>query len=228
MRRLAVWCIKLPAVAILLYLIAALVGAVIPHRTDLPLGDRLVKIYLLRGPIHYDFLLPNTAETREQLGFLGKTGIDLANPAAKWIMIGWGGQDFYTTIGTYKDVSARAVWRGVTGDASVMRVSLAGDLRPDAPVLPLRLGRRAYVRLLDNITASFAEGARTEPLNHPGFSPHDKFYPAKGRFHIFRTCNVWIGEMLRGSGVRFGLWTPAPFAVTFSHWLFHAPGTQPP
>jgi hypothetical protein len=54
----------------------------------------------------------------------------------------------------------------------------------------------------------------------PGLGPRDVFYASPGRTDIFRTCNAWVGRMLRASGQRFGLWTPATWSVRLSLWRF--------
>ena len=39
---------------------------------------------------------------------IAATGIALDHPEARWLVLGWGARDFYTTVGTYSDVTARA------------------------------------------------------------------------------------------------------------------------
>ena len=198
------------AAVIPLYLLAALAGALIPgsHTKTAPGGS--ITIYLLRGPIHYDFLLPLTPEVRQSFAF---TDLDLHHPGADWLVVGWGGKDFYTTIGTYRDVSARAVWKGITGDASVLRLSLAGRINDVWPTKPLSLSQIQFTNLLSAITAEVAEHT---PLSTENSSEFARFYPATTHFHIFQTCNVWIGQTLRTAGLSFGLWTPTPYAVTLA------------
>ena len=139
-------------------------------------------LHLVRGPIHYDFLLPLDEPTLERLGWLGATGVALDHPGAAFLVVGWGGEEFYTTTGDYTDVSAKAVWKGVTGDASVMRVGLAGPIQADWPVERLSLSDESYSALLAGIVDSFARGAATQAMDVPGFSEWDRFYPAKAAF----------------------------------------------
>lgn len=72
-----------------------------------------------------------------------------------------------------------------------------------------------YDRLVDAILASATLDPRGLPIrvDHPGFSGTDAFFEAQGRFHIFRTCNTWVGAMLRQAGLPFGAWTPLPLSV---------------
>ncbi|MCB1342030.1 MAG: TIGR02117 family protein [Pseudooceanicola sp.] len=200
-----------------LYLVAALVGAALPSGRAAQAPDH--RIALVAGPIHYDLLLPLDPETRARFGWLARSGIPLDHPDARWLVVGWGARAFYTTAGTYSDVQASAVWRGLTGDSSVMHVSLAGDLDGIRhQVLPL--DREQYQALTSAIIDRFSEGAETRALPVPGFHDYDRFYPAKDRFDLFRTCNVWIGSVLRSADVRFGRWTPLPVSVRLSAWLW--------
>ncbi len=202
---------------VLLYLGAALIGGLITTGKNLrhPGGETQV-IYLLRGPIHYDYLLPLSPAVRAHFDWLPGTGIDMAHPEARWLVVGWGARDFYTTVGGYGDVTPRAIWRGLTGDSAVMRVSAAGAIGADWPVERLAMTSGQFDSLLDGVTGSFAQGALTAALPYPGHDAFDRFYPARGRFHVFRTCNTWIGRTLRAAGVPFGVWTPTPYAVTLS------------
>ena len=65
-------------------------------------------------------------------------------------------------------------------------------------------------RLADYVLSSFtcqADG-RLEPIDHPGYTPHDRFFVAKGTYSLIHTCNGWTGTGLDAIGVRTGLWTP--------------------
>jgi uncharacterized protein (TIGR02117 family) len=175
------------------------------------------EILLVKGPIHYDFLLPLTAETRAQFSGISSNHPVLNDPNARWILVGWGARTFYTTVGGYRDLSLKAVWRGIFGDASVMRVDVLGPLPANLPARHLLLDNTQYAAMLKAITDSFVD---TTPIDHSGFSSSDAFYPAKGRFNLTRTCNVWVGRMIRASGRRFGSWTPIPASLTLSHRLY--------
>lgn len=226
LRRILIWLAALP----LLYVLAAVLGGLVmvPQAETTTLQARLTRVLLVSGPIHYDILLPlkrDQNDVRDRFDFLRDHDMPLDNPRAEWLLVGWGARDFYTTAGTYRDVTARAVWRGLTGDRSVMRVDVLGHLRNNLAVRELWLNPPEYAALLTAIRASFAEQPDGQPLvlPEPGFSDSDRFFAAKGQFHLFNTCNVWVGRVIRAAGQRFGVWTPTPFAVTLSHWRFHTP-----
>lgn len=186
------------------------------------------EISLLSGPIHYDILLPLDAEIRTRFGFAARAGLPLDHPDAQWLVIGWGAREFYTTTGDYSDVTARAILKGVFGDRSVMRLDLAGELPEHPDFQRVRLTSAQNDRLLAAIVESFARDAAGNPIWLVGesLSGSDVFFAAHWRFSLFRTCNAWVGKMLRAAGVNFGIWTPLPISVRLSHWLHLEPSAS--
>ncbi|KAJ54663.1 hypothetical protein ACMU_16235 [Actibacterium mucosum KCTC 23349] len=211
MRRALRWLAALLSLPIL-YVLAGFGGALIPAGGGAADGPPAMTVGLISGPIHYDFLLPLTPETRETFGFLADGGVFVGDPRAEWLIIGWGARDFYTTVGTYTDVSLRATAKGVFGDTSVLRASTFGAIDVTQGIDSLALTTDQYTRLLAAIRGSFAPDAGVLRA----YDGQSAFYHAAGRFNIWRTCNVWVGDMLRATGLRFGVWTPTPQAVRLS------------
>lgn len=215
--------------AVALYLFAAVLGALVPAGTSGSAGPAgreaaspAVTIALLPGPIHYDFLLPLTPETRTRFAALAELGVPIDHPDAAWIVIGWGSEAFYTTVGTYRDVAPKAVWRAVSGDRSVLRVDLYGAVTPEARSRTVSFSAAQYASFLDAVAGSLRSGPDGGPVlvQGPASGEPGWFLAARARFDVFRTCNVWVGQMLRAAGLRFGIWTPAPFSVRLSHALY--------
>ncbi len=199
------------------YAVAALTGAVIPRQTaDVDQSASSVEIILAQGVIHYDILIPLDDEARSVFGFAEEAGVPLTDPAAEWLSLGWGSKAFYTQTGTYGDISLGTTWRAAAGDSGAIRIEVYGPL-PDHPKL-----RRVTVspEQLAALRSAIRRDMTLEPvpLDVEGFSDTDAFYPADGRFNMFRTCNVWVGEVMAQAGLPMGVWTPTPFAVTLSLW----------
>lgn len=176
-------------------------------------GPATRQIGLLQGPIHTDILFPLSPEIRERFAFAQTVGVPLNHPDAQWLVFGWGSAAFYTTAGTYADITASAVLTAASGDSSVIRLDVLGPLPQLENLRFLDLSEAQFQALVTQTTAAFAS---TTKLDHPGLTGTDAFFPARGRFHLFRTCNVWLGETLRASGIPFGLWTPANWSVSLS------------
>jgi uncharacterized protein (TIGR02117 family) len=199
----------------LAYLVASVALALIPGPGRDLVGPPSRTIGLLQGPIHTDILFPLTPETRDRFAFAKDAGLPLDDPGVEWLILGWGSAAFYTTAGTYADITAGAVFTAATGDASVIRLDVAGPISPMENLRFLAISEAQFQALLDHTAAEFASGTA---LDHPGFTPFDAFFPARSHFSLLRTCNVWLGETLRASGIPFGLWTPANWSVDLALW----------
>ncbi len=212
-------------VAIVLYLLAAGAGALIPGPVTVSEDDSTDhRILLAAGPIHYDFLIPLTPETRADFAALAAYGLQVDDPREQWLIIGWGAREFYTTTGGYSDLSLPTLWRSFTGDAAVLRVDTVGALRSDLDLPGFDLSASQFTRFRMAIRASFRtdEDGRLRAVSSAGFGASDRFFEAHGRFDILRTCNTWVSQMIRAAGLRFGIWTPTPYAVTLSLKHYHA------
>lgn len=205
--------------AIVLYLAVAVGGALVPGpMADVPRGDD-VMVILAAGPIHYDLLIPATPETRDSFAFLADYGVPMTDP--DWIVVGWGSRAFYTATGTYQDLQFGPVAQAIVGDASVLRFDVAyGDLGDLGIAVPMSHAQLGLLR--GQILQQIQRDDQGVPvaLNDAGFTSTDVFLAANSHFSILQTCNVWIGQVLRGAGVKMGIWTPTPYAVTLSRWWF--------
>ena len=207
--RLLVLTLALPV----LYLLASVTLPLIPGPGPDLSGPATHRIGLLQGPIHTDILFPLTPEVRTRFAFAEAAGVPLSHPDAQWLVFGWGSAAFYTTAGTYADITASAVLTAASGDDAVIRLDALGALPPMENLRFLNVSEAQFDALLSQTSAALAGETR---LARPGFTGTDAFFPAQGRFHLFRTCNVWLGETLRAAGIPFGLWTPATWSVTLS------------
>jgi uncharacterized protein (TIGR02117 family) len=124
----------------------------------------------------------------------------LPHPArARYIEIGWGDRDYYPAPGFN-------LWYGFKALAwptpSVLHVT--GFDEPPAryfsasEVVELRLSPSGFERLLAYITASFE--AEAAPIA-PSLYASGAFYPSREKFHLFKTCNVWVARALRAAGI---------------------------
>ena len=217
LRATGLLCVSI-ASGIAVYLVAAVAGGLIagPAVTPLP-GVPAQTIALVAGPIHTDLLLPLTPDIRTAFAFSQGDKLPVSHPNARWLIVGWGARGVYTTLGDWGDVRLPILLRAVTGDTAVMRLDITGAFDMGGVTL-IPVTDAQLATLTSTIRASMTD----TPLPDHGFTDTDRYYPATGRFHIMRTCNVWVGETLRAAGVPFGIWTPTPYAMRLSLWRFHS------
>lgn len=127
-------------------------------------------------------------------------------PYADYLEIGWGEADYYPAVSPGLWLTLKAVLWPTAGVLHVVGVrSTPLSAFAGLEMVRLDLDLRAWMRLVRYIHVSFARGSaqRAVPLQR-GLYGDSWFYPARGKFHLFNTCNSWIAEGLEFSGLRLG------------------------
>ncbi len=181
------------------------------------------RILVLSNPIHTDIVIPLDDEMRTAYAFLGAAGIPVNDPAAEWLVIGWGGRSFYLETPTWGDLKPMPVFRALTVDRSVMHVDVAGPIDEAHPAIrSFDLQAAEFQNLSQFIQASFArEGGDVVVIPDAGYGAHDRFFEAHGSFNALLGCNTWTARALRMAGIRTGWWNPLPQTLGLSLDLFN-------
>ncbi len=205
--------LKLLLLLPLLYLAAGAIGGAVPRNASWEeVGDG-VTVYVATNGVHTGIILPTRAAGMDWSPLVRPEHLADPRYAGHYLWFGWGERDFYLNTPTWADLSARTALRSAIGsDETLMHIDHL--LQPWEDARPIRLSRAQYARLVASIRASF-DPARAQPI--AGYGPADVFYPARGRYDAFRTCNWWTGRMLANAGVRIGAWTP--FSATVMQWF---------
>jgi len=213
-----------PVLVVALYLVAALVGSLIPasfNSIDEAEGRFEKPVYLLANLLHTDIAIPVNSLTLTEFDFLREAGIPLDNPNLKYLVIGWGSEAFYTSTGEYSDIKFSTAWKAITGDTSVMHIAPAGDLS-ESSLISLNMPDENFAKLVRFISAGFAiRNSKPVHLADKTFGFGDVFYKAEGNFNILNPCNQWVSKALREAGFGTGTWTPTAYSFELSHRLYN-------
>jgi uncharacterized protein (TIGR02117 family) len=126
------------------------------------------------------------------------------------VEIGWGEENFYRSVPTASLAAIPHVLRAMLNpvNSSVLHiVGFNGEARRAFPVsdlitLDLSLtGLRRMARAMDAQLRVPSSG-EVVPLG-PGLYGPSAFFAAQDRYHLFNTCNHWIGQMLALAGVPY-------------------------
>jgi uncharacterized protein (TIGR02117 family) len=126
-------------------------------------------------------------------------------PGAEYLEVGWGERDYYQTRepGVWLTFKA-ALWP----TPSVLHiVSFSGPVSSyfqHSEVIELELTQSGIEHLSGFVHDSFdRDGAVRSGQLGRGLYGHSAFYPAREKFHLFNTCNVWTARVLRAAGLPF-------------------------
>lgn len=218
--------LAIPVIGLLIVLAVA-IGTFVPRPLFAPdppvAGENTRRILVLANPIHTDIVIPLNEETRTSYAFLEASGIPVSDPAAEWLVIGWGGRSFYLETPTWAELKPIPAFRALTIDRSVMHVDVAGgidDAHPAVQSFDLDAGQ--FERLSAFIRASFVElDSKVVPIPGAGYGVNDRFFEAHGSFNALVGCNTWTARALRAAGLRTGLWNPLPQLLALSLRIFN-------
>jgi uncharacterized protein (TIGR02117 family) len=191
-----------------LYLIAALIGSLVPVNRNWVEPADGITIYIADNGIHADLLLPAKADGLDWTPLVPKSDFAAADPAAKWVAFGAGERHVYLDTPRWRDITLPTVWHALVGGERVMHVEWVSD--PRYAVRQIRLRPEEYRRLWAAIRAEMVLDPNGRPIliDHPGYGPADAFYKAHGHASAIRTCNSWVAGELRLAGVKTSVWPP--------------------
>ena len=191
-----------------LYLVAALIGSLVPVNRGWTEPDQGITVYLADNGIHADLLMPVSAQGLDWAPLFPAEDFAAAAPDARWIAFGSGEERVYLNTPTWWDITPRTIWSALAGGRRVMHVEYVAS--PSYAVREIRLRPEEHRRLWAAIRADFALDARGRPklIAHPGYGPSDAFYRAVGKDSALRTCNSWVARWLRVAGVKVSAWPP--------------------
>ena len=196
-----------------LYLLAALLGSLVPVNRAWDEPDDGVTVLIADNGIHADLILPAVAQGLDWRPLLPKSDFAAPKSGAAWVAFGSGEERVYLETPRWRDIKPRTVWSALAGGKRVMHVEWVAD--PSYAVRQVRLRPEEYRRLWAAIRSDF--GGPPRRLDHPGYGPADAFYRATGKASAVKTCNSWAADRLRIAGVETSLWPPFVQGLTWRY-----------
>ena len=203
LRRLALALAAVPVA----YLLAALIGSLVPVNGSWTEPDDGVTVYLANNGLHSDIVMPAKAQGLDWTPFVPKSDFAAPSPQARWVAFGSGEERVYLKTPRWQDITPSTIWSALTGGRRVMHVEWVSN--PGYMDRAIRLRPEEYRRLWAAIRADFKlNDGRPQRIDHPGYGRSDAFYWATGKFNGLKTCNTWAAGRLRLAGVETSVWPP--------------------
>jgi len=214
-RRLLLAVVAVPA----LYLVAALVGSLLPLNGGWKEPPAGTTVYLRSNGVHVDIVMPAVAQGLDWRPLFPARDFADAPAAPRWFGFGAGERRVFLETKSWADLSPRAAWSAIAGGERIMHVDRT--VEPGADLVAIRLRPEEYRRLWAAVRAQLAlsPAGRPQRIDHPGYGPDDAFYRGRGRASALSTCNNWAADQLRLAGVKVGAWTPFAQGLT---WRYRA------
>lgn len=211
--------IKYSVWGVLIYLLICLIG-LIPVNNDFRNSPHGIPVIIISNAVHSELVLPieaagwNWRDLFPATDFVNDTGW------ATHVSIGWGDRGFFIYTPQWSDLKLSTAANALLWPSSTcVHVSMTiGDLELDRGK-EVKLTDQQYQELVKQILAGLNrdESGSLSRIPDSSYHQHDTFYVGNGRYHLFNTCNNWVGRAMQKTGIRVGWFTPLPKTVFF--WL---------
>jgi uncharacterized protein (TIGR02117 family) len=123
-------------------------------------------------------------------------------PAANWLAIGWGEHEYYPMPDPPPRLAVKAAL--LPSDSVIHLIPMSAPPRSAEgfEVVEVAVSEAGLLAMLEAIDAAVERvGQAPAPVAAPGLYDGSLFFPARGRFHLFNTCNTWIARKLGTAGL---------------------------
>ena len=159
-------------------------------------GETRVAVYVTSNGWHSAIVVPRAALPPGAI----PEAADFSD--APFLSLSWGDAEYFPERDPTTGMALRAALRPTPAV-----LHLAGlpfhprDVFPAAEVVELEASTQGFEALIAYLDATFdRDGAQRAQAREPGLYRFSRFYPAKGEFHLFSTCNTWTARGLKAGG----------------------------
>ena len=202
-----------------LYMVAAVAGAVLHPGRSAQAGNESIPVYLVWSDVHTDIILPVEGLSVDWRTVLADGDAPSPPPDGGYLAFGWGSESFYKDVPTMADMTPGIIARALFFDHTVVHVAPIHDPTRIAPErrLTMLVSEEGLRALEQHVLATLVlgDGGNADALAGETYGYRDVFYRAHGRYNPIRTCNQWTSEGLRLAGIRAGFWTPFAQSITW-------------
>ena len=194
------------------YVSVLIVGLIPVNNGFTPPSDGIT-IYLISNAVHADIIVPRRNEIIDWGAEFLQAKFQHDNSDQTHVAFGWGDRGFFLETPTWSDLSILTASNALLLPSdSCVHVGFTRAENYGADVAAVKIDPAQYGRLVKFIKASFRLDSRGNycQIDEACYSTCDAFFEANGRYHLFNTCNSWVGRGLRTAEVRVPLMTPMP------------------
>lgn len=205
-KRLARWTRRVAKGLFLLligYGLIVLIG-LIPVNNGFVPAESGVTIYVRSNSVHADLIVPKTNELADWVGEFSEFKFQGDLSHTTHVAIGWGDEGFFLKTPTWSDLKFSIAAKALLWPSdSCMHVEFINP-NNDSGIASVTISDAQYRELCGYIRNRFKTDASGSYIQISGYhyGTTDAFFEAYGHYHIFNTCNSWVGGGLKATGVK--------------------------
>jgi uncharacterized protein (TIGR02117 family) len=196
---------------VLIYLLSAYLLARIPVAGESSNGND-VTIYLLTNGVHTDIVVPAKTTYHNWTSEVRYDNTPSKDSSNQYLAMGWGDKGFYLETPTWADLKASVAFKAATGlSTTAIHATYHNDIRVGDSCRKINITAKQYQKLIKYIKGSFQHNQNGEVIyiqTNANYGDTDAFYEAKGSYSMFNTCNEWVNNGLKATGLKSCVWTP--------------------
>lgn len=204
---------------VIIYLIFAVMLSLIPVNRNRNLSEG-IEIYIRSNGVHLQVVLPVENPIKD---WSEEITIDKRIAGrVQYISFGWGDKNFYYHTPEWSDLTFATTFKALMlKSPSLMHIDFYASVPEGRLCKQLLISREQYLRMVDFVDAAFQRDSVNHliPVNDLHYNPTDRFYEAKGSYHLFCTCNTWTNSCLKSAGLKACLWTPFDRGILWHYRL---------
>ncbi|MHB1279429.1 MAG: TIGR02117 family protein [Bacteroidia bacterium] len=188
------------------YLLIALLLSYIPVNSATSKPEKT--IFLGTNGVHLDLILPVSQIDPALLADLHFQDSD------SFLAFGWGDENFYLHTPTWGDLTLGTAMQALFFDNTTL-VHLSPHKTQRKEWAKIRLSQEQLKTILAYLDRSFQREKHGNKIPVEGYSYGygDSFYKARGSYSFRKTCNTWVNDGLKETGLPACYWTPFDFTL---------------
>lgn len=207
---------------IMLYLIAALFGSILPANQFWKSPDDGIELFIETNGLHTGIIMPIRSDVHDWGELIKPNHLDDPTQYGSHILVGWGHEGVYRNAEHWQDLRFKDAASAIFGSDDVLLHVYHLNYPQTYPHYrrSFKVSEEEYRKIVHAIKGRFFLDEASQPISSSGYGKYDLFYQARGHYSAFYTCNSWTGDVLRQAGIRTGIWTP--FQGGVMRWFLEA------
>ncbi|MEW4467268.1 TIGR02117 family protein [Parasphingorhabdus sp. JC815] len=195
---------------IILYLLAALAGSILPANQFWKSPDDGLELFIETNGLHTAIIMPAYSDVHDWRTLIRPEDIDSSMGYSSHVMIGWGHEGVYRNAEHWQDLRFSDAVSAILGSDDVLLHVYHLNYPQAYPRFrrSIMVSEAEYRLIVEAIKGRFVLDQAGQSIPSAGYGKHDIFYKARGHYNVFYTCNSWTSDVLRQAGIRTGIWTP--------------------